>query len=167
MSNYILPLMVLGIVLYGMRKKIDLYDVFIDGSKESFKMAFTIFPNLLAMIVSVNILVDSGFLEFLVHLILPVLKIPIEIISLAIMRPISGNATLALLNTIYTKYGVDSFYGLLSSTIQGCTDTTFYVIALYYGSVGIKNIRYALKTSLLADLVGILSSLGICYLLFS
>ena len=130
-------------------------------------MAFTIFPNLLAMIVSVNILVDSGFLEFLVHLILPVLKIPIEIISLAIMRPISGNATLALLNTIYTKYGVDSFYGLLSSTIQGCTDTTFYVIALYYGSVGIKNIRYALKTSLLADLVGILSSLGICYLLFS
>ncbi len=167
MSNYILPLMVLGIVLYGIFKKVDMYDVFIDGSKEGFKMAFTIFPNLLAMIVSVNILIDSGFLEFVINLLLPVLKVPIEVISLAIMRPISGNATLALLNTIYTKYGVDSFYGLLSSTIQGCTDTTFYVIALYYGSIGIKNTRYALKTSLLADFVGITASLMICYFLFS
>ncbi len=155
MSNYILPLMVLGIVIYGIIKKVDLYDVFLEGSKESFKMAYTIFPNLLAMIVSVNLLIDSGILEFLIELVLPFLKIPIEVISLAFMRPISGNATLALLNTIYTKYGVDHFYSLLGSTIQGCTDTTLYVIALYYGSIGIKNTRYALKASLLADVVGI------------
>ena len=116
MSNYILPLMVLGIVIYGIIKKVDLYDVFLEGSKESFKMAYTIFPNLLAMIVSVNILIDSGILEFLIELVLPFLKIPIEVISLAFMRPISGNATLALLNTIYTKYGVDHFYSLLGST---------------------------------------------------
>lgn len=167
MSNYILPFMVLIIVVYGIYKKIDLYDVFLDGSKESFSMAYTIFPNLLAMIVSVNILVDSGFLEFLINLFVNSLKVPIEIISLAIMRPISGNATLALLNTIYTKYGVDNFYSLLGSTIQGCTDTTLYVIALYYGSIGIKNTRYALKVSLLADIVGITSSILICYFLFS
>lgn len=159
--------MVLGIVLYGISKKVDLYDTFLEGSKESFKMIVTIFPNLLAMIVGVNILVESGFLEFLIHLLIPFLKVPIEVVSLAIMRPISGNATLALLNTIYTKYGVDHFYSLLGSTIQGCTDTTFYVIALYYGSIGIKKIRYALKTSLLADVVGICASLVICYLLFS
>ncbi len=167
MSNYVLPAMVLGIVLYGLAKKIDLYDAFIDGSKESFKMILTIFPNLLAMILSVNILVESGFLEFCIQLLVPFLKIPIEVVSLAIMRPISGNATLALLNTIYTKYGVDHFYSLLGSTIQGCTDTTLYVIALYYGSIGIKNTRYALKASLLADVVGISASILVCYLLFS
>ena len=167
MSNYILPLMVLGIVIYGIIKKVDLYDVFLEGSKESFKMAHTIFPNLLAMIVSVNLLIDSGILEFLIELVLPFLKIPIEVISLAFMRPISGNATLALLNTIYTKYGVDHFYSLLGSTIQGCTDTTLYVIALYYGSIGIKNTRYALKASLLADVVGITASILVCHFLFS
>lgn len=167
MSNYILPLMVLGIVIYGIVKKVDLYDVFLEGSKESFKMAYTIFPNLLAMVVSVNILVDSGFLEFLIQLIFPFLKVPIEVISLAFMRPISGNATLALLNTIYTKYGVDHFYSLLGSTIQGCTDTTLYVIALYYGSIGIKNTKYALKASLFADVVGITAGIIICHILFS
>lgn len=166
MSNYILPLVVLLIVLYGIRKKVDLYEAFIDGSKDSFKMSLTIFPNLLAMILSVNILVNSGILGDLINFLLPFLKVPIEVISLMIMRPISGNATLALLNTIYTKYGVDSFYSLLGSTIQGCTDTTLYVLALYYGSVGIKNTKYALKVSLFADIVGITSSLIICYLLF-
>ena len=130
-------------------------------------MAYTIFPTLLAMIVSVNILVDSGILEFIINLLISSLKVPIEIISLAVMRPISGNATLALLNTIYTKYGVDNFYSLLGSTIQGCTDTTLYVIALYYGSIGIKNTRYALKVSLLADVVGITASILVCYFLFS
>lgn len=167
MSNYILPLMVLGIVGYGLFKKVDLYDSFIEGSKESFKMSYTIFPNLLAMVVSVNILVDSGILEAIINLLIPALKVPIEVVSLMVMRPISGSATLALLNTIYTKYGVDSFYSLLGSTIQGCTDTTLYVIALYYGSVGIKNTRYALKVSLITDVVGISVSLLVCYLLFN
>ena len=166
MSDYILPLIVLFIVVYGIVKKVDLYEAFIDGSKDSFKMSLTIFPNLLAMILSVNILVNSGILEDLINYLLPFLKVPIEVVSLMIMRPISGNATLALLNTIYTKYGVDSFYSLLGSTIQGCTDTTLYVLALYYGSVSIKNTKYALKVSLLADVVGITSSLIICYLLF-
>lgn len=166
MSNYILPLMVLGIVGYGLFKKVDLYDSFIEGSKESFKMSFTIFPNLLAMVVSVNILVDSGILEALINFLIPALKVPIEVVSLMVMRPISGGATLALLNTIYTKYGVDSFYSLLGSTIQGCTDTTLYVIALYYGSIRIKNTRYALKVSLITDIVGISISLLVCYLLF-
>ena len=166
MSDYILPLIVLFIIIYGISKKVDLYDAFIEGSKDSFKMSLTIFPNLLAMILSVNILVNSGILEDLINLLLPFLKVPIEVISLMIMRPISGNATLALLNTIYTNYGVDSFYSLLGSTIQGCTDTTLYVLALYYGSVAIKNTKYALKVSLLADIVGISSSIIICYLLF-
>lgn len=166
MSDYILPLIVLIIVSYGLYKKIDVYDSFIRGSSESFKMCFTIFPNLLAMVLSVNILVNSGLLEDVINLLFPFIKLPIEVLSLMVMRPISGNATLALLNTVYTKFGVDHFYSLLCSTIQGCADTTLYVLALYYGSVSIKNTRYALKVSLLADVIGISVSIVICYLLF-
>lgn len=166
MSDYILPLIVLIIVSYGLYKKIDVYDSFIRGSSESFKMCFTIFPNLLAMVLSVNILVNSGLLEDVINLLFPYIKLPIEVLSLMVMRPISGNATLALLNTVYTKFGVDHFYSLLCSTIQGCADTTLYVLALYYGSVSIKNTRYALKVSLLADVIGISVSIVICYLLF-
>lgn len=166
-SNYILPIMVLIIVVYGLYKKIDLYESFIEGSKEAFKMSYTIFPNLLAMILSVNILMNSGFLKWFVELLFGSIKLPIELISLIATKPISGSAALALINTIYSKYGVDSFYSILASTIQGCTDTTFYVIALYYGSVGIKKTRYAMINSLFGDFIGILTSIVLCYLLFS
>lgn len=159
--------MVLVIVVYGLIKKIDLYEAFIDGSKEAFKMGYTIFPNLLGMILSVNILINSGFLKWFISLFISNLNLPIELISLIATKPISGSAALALLNTIYSKYGVDSFYSLLASTIQGCTDTTFYVIALYYGSVGIKKTRYAMFTSLFGDVIGILTSIVLCYMLFS
>lgn len=130
-------------------------------------MSYMIFPNLLAMILSVNVLLKSGFLEWLISLTIGQLKLPIELISLIATKPISGSASIALLNTIFEKYGVDSFYSLLASTIQGCTDTTFYVIALYYGSIGIKKTRYALANSLFGDLVGIFTSIILCYLMFS
>lgn len=159
--------MVFVIIIYALTKKVDLYESFIEGSKESFKMGFTIFPNLLAMILSVNLLVESGFLKWFISLFVSSVKLPIELISLIATKPISGSAALALLNTIYTKYGVDSFYGVLASTIQGCTDTTFYVIALYYGSVGIKKTKYALGTSLFGDVIGILTSIILCYIMFS
>ena len=155
--------MVLIIVLYGVFRKIDLYESFIEGSKEAFKMSYTIFPNLLAMILSVNILINSGFLEWFVSLFIKNIKLPIELISLIVTKPISGSAALALINNIYSKYGVDSFYSLLASTIQGCTDTTFYVIALYYGSIGVKKTKYALFNSLFGDVVGILTSILLCY----
>lgn len=158
--------MVLAVILFGYFKKIDLFETFIKGSSQSFKLMMTVFPNLLAMVFSVNILLTSGFLDFLISIITPIIKFPLEIVSLAIVRPISGNASLALLNNVFAKYGVDSFYGLVSSVIQGSTDTTFYVLALYYGSIGIKKIRYAPITSLFADFVGILSSIFICNLIF-
>jgi len=154
------------IILYGFYKKVDLFDSFIEGSAKSFKLFITIFTNLLAMLLSVNILIKSGFLDVLVFFIKPVIKLPIEIISMALIRPISGNATLVILNNIYVKYGVDNFYSLIASVIQGSTDTTFYVLALYYGSVGIKKIRYAPIASLFADFIGITSAIVICYLMF-
>lgn len=154
------------IILYALIKKVDIFDSFIDGSSKSFKLFITIFTNLLAMILSVNILISSGFLDFIVYIIKPIVKLPIEIVSMALIRPISGNATLALLNNIYVKYGVDNFYSLIASVIQGSTDTTFYVLALYYGSIGVKKLRYAPIASLFADFVGITSAIVICYLLF-
>ena len=154
--------MVLFIILYGFFKKVDVYDTFIEGVKESFSMITNLFPTFIAMILAVNLFTDSGILDLLLSLINPVLNwfnIPGEIFPLAFVRPISGSASLAYLNTIFAKYGPDSFIGLLGSVMQGCTDTTFYVISLYFGSIGIKKIRYSMFAALFADLVGIISSI--------
>ena len=152
----------LFIILYGYFKKIDVYDTFIDGVKDSFSMITNLFPTFIAMILAVNIFINSGVLDFILSLIKPFLnifKIPGEIFPLAIIRPISGSASLAYLNNIFTKYGPDSSIGLLGSVMQGCTDTTFYVISLYFGSIGIKKIRHSMFAALFADLCGILASI--------
>ena len=125
-------------------------------------MITNLFPTFIAMILAVNLFTDSGILDLLLSLINPVLNwfnIPGEIFPLAFVRPISGSASLAYLNTIFAKYGPDSFIGLLGSVMQGCTDTTFYVISLYFGSIGVKKIRYSMFAALFADLVGIVASI--------
>ena len=154
--------MVLFIILYGFFKKIDVYDTFIEGVKESFSMILNLFPTFIAMILAVNLFTNSGVLDFVLTLIKPILdifNIPGEIFPLAIVRPISGSASLAYLNTIFAKFGPDSYIGLLGSVMQGCTDTTFYVISLYFGSIGIKKIRHSMFAALFADLVGIVASI--------
>ena len=154
--------MVIFIVVYGFIKKVDVYDTFIDGVKESFSMIKNLFPTFIAMILAINLFIDSGFLDFVLSLLKPIfdiIKFPIEVFPLAIVRPISGSASLAYLNNIFAKYGPDSFIGLLGSVMQGCTDTTFYVISLYFGSIGIKKIKYSLFAGLCADLIGIIASI--------
>ena len=168
-SQLIIPLMVLGIILYGIKKKINIYDVFVEGSKESYEMVLTMFPCMLAMIFGVNIFIKSGILEYIFsHFkwILDILKMPLEIIPMAIMRPISGSSSLAILNNILETMGPDSFAGRLASVIQGSTDTTFYVLTLYFGSIGIKKIRYSLWAGLFADLMGIIAAIIIVNLMF-
>ena len=168
-SQLIIPLMVLGIILYGIKKKINIYDVFVEGSKESYEMVLTMFPCMLAMIFGVNIFIKCGILEYIFSYfkwILDILKIPLEIIPMAIMRPISGSSSLAILNNILETMGPDSFAGRLASVIQGSTDTTFYVLTLYFGSVGIKKIKYSLWAGLFADLMGIASAIIIVNLMF-
>ena len=125
-------------------------------------MITNLFPTFIAMILAINIFVNSGVLDFILSLIKPIInifKIPIEIIPLAIVRPISGSASLAYLNNIFLKNGPDSLVGLLGSVIQGCTDTTFYVISLYFGSIGIKKIKHSMYAALFADLCGIITSI--------
>lgn len=168
-SNLIIPCMVAFVLIYGGLKKVDVYDSFTEGAKESFPMILTMFPSMLAMVFGVNIFIKSGFLEFCLSFMDPflsILKIPIEILTLSIMRPISGSSALALLNTILETFGSDSFSGLLASIIQGSTDTTFYVLTLYFGSIGIKKIRYSLVAGLLADLAGIVTAFIVANLFF-
>lgn len=165
----LIPIIILFIILYGFIKKIDVYDTFIEGVKESFSMIFNLFPTFIAMILAVNLFVDSGVLDFLLSIIRPILtifNIPVEIMPLAIIRPISGSASLAYLNTIFSKFGPDSFMGLLGSVMQGCTDTTFYIISLYFGSIGIKKIRHSMFAALFADLVGIVTSIVVVNIFF-
>ena len=130
-------------------------------------MSYTIIPNLLAMVLSVNLLIKSSFLEWLISIVFKNVQLPIELITLIFTKPISGSASMALLNSIFNKYGVDSFYSNLASAIQGCTDTTFYVIALYYGSIGIKKTRHAMISSLFGDFIGILTSIVLCHIMFN
>lgn len=168
-SNLIIPLMVLFILIYGISKKVNVYDEFLNGASESFSMIFKIFPCLLAMIFGVNIFLKSGFIDLIYVALKPlfdILKVPIQTFPIMIMRPISGTTTLALLNNVFENFGPDSLIGRLGSVIQGATDTTFYVITLYFGSIGIKKIRYALWAGLFADLIGIIASIIIVRLMF-
>jgi len=161
-SNYIIPIIVLIIVLYALKKRVDIYDTFIDGTKESFDMTLKVFPNLLAMVFGVNIFLKSGVLDFIFNNLKPIfsyINVQMEILPMAIMRPISGSASLAILNDIFLNYGPDSFIGTVASIIQGSTDTTFYVLTLYFGSIGIKKIRYAMWAGLFSDLVGIVTAI--------
>lgn len=168
-SNLIIPLLVLIVILVGLIKKINIYDVFVEGSKESFQMIFTMFPCLLGMIFGINIFLKSGILEFLFKLISPVffyLKVPLEVFPMMIMRPISGSSSLAILNNLFENFGPDSLIGRIASVIQGSTDTTFYILTLYFGSIGIKKIKYALWAGLFADIIGIVSAIILVNIFF-
>lgn len=168
-SSLMLPALVLFVLIYGILKKQNVYDLFIEGAKESFDMVISLFPSMLAMILGVNILVKSEIIIFLFSSltgILNLLRIPLEVLPMMFMRPISGSSALAILNNILSTFGPDSFQGVLASLIQGSTDTTFYVLTLYFGSVGIKKIKYSLWAGLFADLVGIALSIIIANYLF-
>lgn len=168
-SNSIIPIIVIVIVIYGIRKKINIYDVFVEGAKESIELAFNLFPSMLAMILGVNIFLKSGFITVFFEKIfelLPFIKIPFEIIPMLLMRSISGSSSLAILTSIFEQYGPDSFIGLLGSILQGSTDTTFYILTIYFGTVGIKKIRYSLTAGLIADIACIIMSVFIVNIFF-
>ena len=168
-NNFIIPLFVLFIIIYSFRK-VDIYDSFINGVKDSFKMIKSLFPTMLGMIIGVNIFINSGLLQFLISIFIGIFKLinlPLEVLPIALIRPISGSASLAILNNIYEVNGPDSLVGFMASVMQGSTDTTFYILTLYFGSVGIKKIRHALFSGLCADLIGIIASIIITKVIFS
>lgn len=169
LSNLMIPLIILTIIFYGYYKKVDIYDVFLDGAKESIDIIFKMFPCMLAMIFAINIFLNSNVLSFFLQIFKPVfnfLQVPFEVIPMMIMRPISGSSTIAILNNLLSEFGPDSFIGRLGSVIQGSTDTTLYVLTLYFGSIGIKKIRYALWVGLAADVIGIVAAIIVVNFMF-
>jgi spore maturation protein B len=169
LSRLILPLIVLFIIVYGIIKKVNVYDVFIEGAKESFEMFVSLFPPMLAMIFAINLFIKSNCLNYFLTFLSPLfnlIKVPLEIIPMAIMRPISGSSSLAILNNILSTNGPDSLIGRIASVMQGSTDTTLYVLTLYFGSVGIKKIGHSLKAGVLADLFAIVLSIIVVNLIF-
>ncbi len=168
-SIIIIPFIVGFIIIYGYKKKVNIYDSFLNGAKEGLISTFNIFPPLIAMVFAINIFLKSNFIEFALGFLKPIfqnLNIPLDILPMALLRPISGSSTLVIMNNIFLEFGPDSYIGRLASIIQGCTDTTFYVMSLYFGSVKILKTRYALKVGLFADFCGIVAAFIIANLLF-
>lgn len=169
LSKIIIPLFVLLIILYGVKKKVNVYDTFLTGAKEGLIMVFHIAPTIIAMVFAVNIFLDSGFINGSLGFLKPLfnlIDLPIDILPMALLRPISGSASLAIMNDIFIKFGPDSYIGRLASTLQGCTDTTIYVLALYFGSIKVSKTKYALPVGLFADLMGITAAFMITAIFF-
>ncbi|QZT33146.1 spore maturation protein [Caldalkalibacillus thermarum TA2.A1] len=168
-SVWAIPALICFILIYGIIKGLPVYETFVEGAKEGFGTAINIIPHLVGMMVAVSIFRASGALDYLLLFISPVLSllyIPAEVVPLAIIRPISGAGALAITSDLIAQYGSDSFIGRLASTMQGSTDTTLYVLTVYFGAIGVRNIGYALKVGLLADLAGALAAILIVTIVF-
>ena len=165
LSTIAVPMVILLIIAYGVIEKNKVYDTFIEGAKEGMQVVVNIFPTLVGIFLAVGALRSSGLIELIINIIKPIietLRIPAEIMPLALLRPISGSASMAVATDIISKNGVDSLIGLIASTIMGSTETTLYTIALYTSAVGIKKIRFVLIAALIADITGMLISVAIC-----
>lgn len=170
LGNYLIPIVVLLIIVYAIKKNVSIYDSFVNGAKEGLELGISILPFLVAMLFATNILLKSNLLDNIFGFLNPVfnfLKIPVEILPMAMIRPISGNASFTVMIDLIKKFGVDSFIGRLAATLQGSTDTTIYVLSLYFGSIGIKKIGHAMLAGLLTDLVAVIVSIILVSVVFS
>jgi len=168
-AKYIIPLLLVGIPFYGLAvKKIKVYEVFVEGAKDGFTIAVRIIPYLVAILVSIGMFRASGALDLLLNFLAPVLNFvgfPPENLPLALMRPMSGSGSLGLLTDLVNEYGADSIQAKIGGTMYGSSETTFYVLAVYFGSVGVVKSRHALAAGLTADAVGAMSAVFFCLLL--
>ncbi len=168
-STYAIPVVILLIPLYAVFKKIKVYEVFCEGAVEGFHTAVKIIPYLLAMLVAIGIFRKSGAMDVLVSILSPVtnfIGLPGELVPLAVMKSLSGGGSNGLLTDILKTSGPDSLIGRIASTMTASSETTFYVIAIYFGAVGIRKTRHAVSAGLIADLAGVLAAIWICRLMF-
>ena len=171
-ANTLLFTIICGFIISGMRKKINVYDAFIEGAKEGFQTAITIIPYLVAILVGLGVFRASGAMDFIIQGVrFGIASIGlntdfVEALPTMLMKPLSGSGARGMMLDAMNTYGADSFVGRLSSIVQGSCDTTFYVVALYYGSVGIRNTRYTVQCALLADLAGAIAAIAMAYLFF-
>lgn len=171
-ANVFLFLIIIGFILAGIRKKVNVYDAFVGGAKEGFTTAVRIIPYLVAILVAIGVFRASGSMDYIINGVATLVGwcgIDSEFVAAlptAIMKPLSGSGARGLMVDAMTTYGADSFVGRMACIFQGSTDTTFYILAVYFGSVGISKTRHAVPCGLLADLAGIISAIFICYLFF-
>ena len=164
-----IPLVLLLFLGWGILKKVKVYEMFVEGAKDGFTVAVKIIPYLVAMLVAIWIFRASGGLELLTTVLAPLttlIGMPPETLPMALMRPLSGSGSLGIMTELMKVHGPDSFIGILVSTMYGSSETTFYVLAVYFGSVGIKNTRHAVPVGIIADVAGMLAAVGIVHLLF-
>lgn len=168
-SRWAIPIILLVIPLLAFIKKVPVFETFVEGAESGFSTAIKTIPFLTAMLVAVSIFRASGAMELLASWLAPilgVLGVPADILPHAVMRPLSGGAALGIATEVIKTHGPDSFVGRLVSTMQGSSDTTFYVLTLYFGSVGIRKYRYAVASGLAADVTTLIASIMICNLMF-
>ena len=168
-SNAIFLGLVAGIPLYGMLRKVNVYDCFVDGAKDGFTIVIKIIPYLVAILVAIGMFRASGAMQLIASQIQPLLHwlgIPTEVLTLAIMRPFSGSGSNAILADIIHHYGPNSFAAKTAATMMGSTETTFYVLAVYFGSVAIKRTRQAIPAGLIADFTGVVAAIVVCHFFF-
>lgn len=172
-ANVLLLLIIILFILAGIRKKINVYDAFIEGAKEGFSTAVRIIPYLIAVLVGIGVFRASGAMDWLVdglHQLIAWTGLPsdwVGALPTALMKPLSGSGARGMMVDAMNTYGADSFVARLSCVFQGSTDTTFYILAVYFGSVGVRHTRHAVACGLLADLAGVIAAIGICYLFFA
>jgi spore maturation protein B len=170
-SNWMLLVFVVGIPLYAaLIKKVNVFDAFIVGAKQGFDTVLNVLPYLIAMIVAIGMLRASGFFELLGQLLAPLMAaigMPPEVLPLALIRPFSGSASIGTMAELIHQYGGNSLIAKTAATMMGSTETTFYVVAVYFGSIGICRTRHAIPAGLLADLAGVIASVLICRYLFT
>ncbi len=167
-SNLAMPVIIAIIVIWGIIEKKPIFDLFLNGAKEGLEVTLKIFPTLIGIFFAIGLLRSSGVIDFCTNLIMPIttiFKIPPEIMPLALIRPISGSASIGVATDIMRKFGVDNYIGRVASVIMGSTETTLYTIAVYTSCVRIKKNRGVLAASLTADVIGILSAVIICRIL--
>lgn len=168
-SAWTIPVVIVLIPLYAAYKKVPVYESFVDGAKDGFDTAIKIIPHLVGMMASISIFRASGALDAVIGLVSPLfahIGVPAEVLPLALLRPITGSGSLAYSADLMQMFGADSMIGRMASTIQGSTDTTLYVLVVYFGAVGIRRTKYALKVGLFADLVGFVAAVAVCLLVF-
>lgn len=171
-ANILLMTIIVGFIMAGVRKKINVYDAFIEGAKEGFQTAVRIIPYLVAILVGIGVFRASGAMDMIIDGIKWTVGVLggntdfVGALPTALMKPLSGSGARGMMVDAMTTYGADSFVGRLSSVFQGSTDTTFYILAVYFGSVGIRYTRHAVACGLLADLAGVIAAIAICYMFF-
>ena len=172
-ANILLMVIITGFIVAGVRKKINVYDAFIEGAKDGFQTAVRIIPYLVAILVGIGVFRASGAMDMLIGGLRAAVGATgfdsqwVDAMPTALMKPLSGSGARGMMVDAMTTYGADSFVGRLSSVFQGSTDTTFYILAVYFGSVGVSRTRHAVTCGLLADLAGIIAAIAICYLFFA